>query len=285
MPEQFLVLCGQIVGNMQAGFDVVYDWDGEVHDDRQSAIAAGLKSRGSDDFSIGVIRDGRLASLDWMDEPKDEEPGSLRDIEDQIGWEDPRNTYAVQQEAEDLQQDGSETDFEWLRRLRQHFADATALAEAEARGMRAGIERAAEVAEEDLRSTLAKELGHEPDWFIRAKAIAKAIRALATAALAETEERGTGASERVRHLKRGTEYEVLGEAEAQIANRITCPDGIGNGVLPNSSILREGDRLTVYRGADGKLWCRFPDEFRDGRFVTITPPQPTATATREDGHA
>lgn len=75
-------------------------------------------------------------------------------------------------------------------------------------------------------------------------------------------------AERVRHVKRGTEYEVLGEAEAQISTQDyqsakVCGEG--------RRILREGEKLTVYRGSDGKLWCRFTDEFRDGRFMPAPP--------------
>jgi hypothetical protein len=69
------------------------------------------------------------------------------------------------------------------------------------------------------------------------------------------------AGERVRHVKRGTEYEVLGEAELQIATR---------------NVFEE-DRLVVYRSvADGKIWAREASEFRDGRFETIAaaPPPP-----------
>ncbi|KTS02522.1 hypothetical protein SB2_25580 [Methylobacterium radiotolerans] len=69
-----------------------------------------------------------------------------------------------------------------------------------------------------------------------------------------------GPLERVRHLKRGTEYEVLGEAELQIASV---------DMLNRPLRLSEGARLTVYRGSDGKLWARETDEFRDGRFKTI----------------
>lgn len=73
--------------------------------------------------------------------------------------------------------------------------------------------------------------------------------------------------ERVRHVKRGTEYEVLGEAEFQLAacNRITGDDYYN----PDATYLREGDKFIIYRGDDGKIWARSTDEFRDGRFVTI----------------
>lgn len=77
-----------------------------------------------------------------------------------------------------------------------------------------------------------------------------------------------GWRERVRHVKRGTEYEVLGEAEAQVSgsdSRITEH----RDWLTEAVILEDGDKLTVYRGTDGRLWCRPTDEFRDGRFLTL----------------
>ncbi|MCL8382120.1 hypothetical protein [Xanthobacter aminoxidans] len=66
-----------------------------------------------------------------------------------------------------------------------------------------------------------------------------------------------------RHVKRGLEYRVLGEAEAQVSA------GGYNGLADNERKLREGDRLTVYQGADGKLWACFTDEFTDGRFIPL----------------
>lgn len=120
--DQYIVLCGQIVGNGADGFQTIYGWDGEIHADRKAAIAAGWKERDSDDFNIGVIRNGRLASLDWMDESLDEAADSLIEIEEQIDWRDPRDTHEVGQEADGLQQGGDESDFAWLARLRQHFA-------------------------------------------------------------------------------------------------------------------------------------------------------------------
>jgi CDGSH-type Zn-finger protein len=54
-----------------------------------------------------------------------------------------------------------------------------------------------------------------------------------------------------RHVKRGTLYDVLGQAELQSSG----------GPVP------ERATLTVYRGADdGKLWARPQPEFEDGRF-------------------
>lgn len=66
------------------------------------------------------------------------------------------------------------------------------------------------------------------------------------------------AERHVRHKKRGTTYTVLGPVEMQIA-------------VPESGerVIREGDIITAYQAANGKLWGRFPDEFEDGRFEDI----------------
>lgn len=72
-----------------------------------------------------------------------------------------------------------------------------------------------------------------------------------------------------RHKKRGTTYELLGIAEAQVSTPTVMPVAEGGQPLRP---LREGDKLAVYRAEDGiQLWVRFEDEFRDGRFENVTP--------------
>ncbi len=58
--------------------------------------------------------------------------------------------------------------------------------------------------------------------------------------------------ERVRHVKRGGEYEVLFRGVELQATTVLENEGVG---------------MVIYRGADGKLWTRSEDEFDDGRFV------------------
>ena len=89
-----------------------------------------------------------------------------------------------------------------------------------------------------------------------------------------------GPLERVRHLKRGTEYEVLGEAEAQVATGTVRTTMLGKPLGGIYRRIADGLSLTVYRDpATGKLWCRPTDEFRDGRFETIaSAPSPEAGA-------
>ncbi|MBS7812312.1 hypothetical protein [Roseococcus pinisoli] len=57
-----------------------------------------------------------------------------------------------------------------------------------------------------------------------------------------------------RHVKRGTEYTVLGQGELQM-----------------SADLVDGAELVIYRGDDGKIWFRETGEFHDGRFVKVDP--------------
>lgn len=67
-----------------------------------------------------------------------------------------------------------------------------------------------------------------------------------------------------KHLKRGSYYELLGEAECQLANPQVA------GIPRPYSLVSEGDMIAVYRDATtGKLYWRFPPEFHDGRFAKV----------------
>lgn len=171
---------------------------------------------------------------------------------------------------------------------------SAALAEAKAQARRDAFEVAAQEAKHQARAMRMAGIPSEIND-IRANAVmtvALALEVLATAP-AETEKPETGEAklERVRHLKRGTEYEVLGEAEVQVATGshkiwLKGADTSSEYAAIPARLAHDGEEITVYRDPkSGKLWCRFTDEFRDGRFETITPPQPTATNTLEDGHA
>lgn len=75
---QFIVLCGQVVGSDP--FTVEYGFDGERFDHRDAAIRHGFKKGRSDDFNIGVLRDGKLVSLDWMENTVDADPSTLAHV-------------------------------------------------------------------------------------------------------------------------------------------------------------------------------------------------------------
>lgn len=114
--------------------------------------------------------------------------------------------------------------------------------------------------EQQIAHNLCGEFG--PDAVMANAAFAKAFYDELYAAARPAAPEAQGA-ERVRHVKRGTEYEVLGEAVAQVS-------AVGG------RVLGDYDKLTVYCGSDGRLWCRFTDEFRDGRFVPASSGQESA---------
>lgn len=81
MATEYIVLCGQIVG---PPFECLYGFDGERFFTRKEAIAHGFTLDRSDDFNIGVLKDGSLVSVDWMDKPKDTDPQLMLTIERQL---------------------------------------------------------------------------------------------------------------------------------------------------------------------------------------------------------
>lgn len=75
----------------------------------------------------------------------------------------------------------------------------------------------------------------------------------ATAVIAALAAVGQDTRSQYRHVKRGTTYTVIGEAELQMSADDLC----------------DGALMVVYRGDDGKLWVRSHNEFHDGRFEAI----------------
>lgn len=80
---QYIVLAASVVGS--GPFTTEYSFDGQKFNDRQSAISHGLTIGRSDDFNIGVLRDGKLISLDWMDRTVDADPAELEIIAKSAG--------------------------------------------------------------------------------------------------------------------------------------------------------------------------------------------------------
>jgi len=83
---------------------------------------------------------------------------------------------------------------------------------------------------------------------------------------------------RWKHVKRGTEYEVIGVGKMQTENWHTtsleeyqlCGDVRWEREVDASADMRE---VVIYRClADGSLWVRPREEFYDGRFVQVPPP-------------
>lgn len=87
-----------------------------------------------------------------------------------------------------------------------------------------------------------------------------------TTGLSRTAPAPAGGEDGWRHKKRGTTYDVIGDAELQ-----------------TSECLPEGSTpLVVYRCREtGELWARPVDEFHDGRFERISPASPAKGARDE----
>ena len=88
--DQHIVIFQQIVTVPDStardgiGFDTTYNWaDRKLHASREQAVSAGFKLRGSDDFNVAVVRDGRLTWFGWMDEHLDDY--DLDEVAEQIG--------------------------------------------------------------------------------------------------------------------------------------------------------------------------------------------------------
>lgn len=74
---------------------------------------------------------------------------------------------------------------------------------------------------------------------------------------------------RVRHLKRGTTYTVIGYGKFQTAIHTAY----------------DNEPVTIYRAdKDGRLWVRPTDEFNDGRFEDIAAADAAAPAVAALGH-
>jgi len=84
---EYIVLCGQVVGGNDRPFTTEYSTDHIRSGNRDLAIRRGFKARGSDDFNIGVLREGKLVSVDWMEKPVDTDPALMAEIAKQIGLE------------------------------------------------------------------------------------------------------------------------------------------------------------------------------------------------------
>lgn len=85
MSASWIVICQQCVGNMQAGFGISYDWDGERFKTREAAIKHGWEIRESDDFNVCSLDGDKLTGFFWMnDDMKD--PEGAAEICEQHGF-------------------------------------------------------------------------------------------------------------------------------------------------------------------------------------------------------
>jgi hypothetical protein len=83
MTKQFTVITCRAFCSNGDPISLEYFSDSERFPDREMAVRHGFKTVGCDDFNVGVIDDGHLSDLLWMDKSIGEEP----DILAKIAWE------------------------------------------------------------------------------------------------------------------------------------------------------------------------------------------------------
>ncbi|MEG7606691.1 antitoxin [Citrobacter braakii] len=81
---EYIVILQRAWAN-DSGCGVVYESDLLKFKERKEAISHGFRLRDSDDFNIGVVRNGSLVSLDWMETPSNRTPQMLDEISELIG--------------------------------------------------------------------------------------------------------------------------------------------------------------------------------------------------------
>ncbi|HBT8327451.1 TPA: antitoxin [Klebsiella pneumoniae] len=87
MSKSFIVIIRRAWCN-EGGYGIEYSSDLIHYETRNEAISHGFRTVDSDDFNIGVIEEGSLASFDWMDKPVGESEDTLAQIAELIGLED-----------------------------------------------------------------------------------------------------------------------------------------------------------------------------------------------------
>ena len=85
MAETFIVVLAWATGNDRDGFRINHDWNGQHYGSKEAAAAAGFTMGRADDFNIGVVAGGKLASIWWMDEQLDEDAAAIAAIGQEIG--------------------------------------------------------------------------------------------------------------------------------------------------------------------------------------------------------
>jgi hypothetical protein len=82
---KYIVIVPRVVGGDRSPMRIVHNFNGMNFERRASAISYGFELVGSDDFNIGLVEDGSLRSIWWMDELIDEDAETIREIGTEIG--------------------------------------------------------------------------------------------------------------------------------------------------------------------------------------------------------
>lgn len=87
MPDTFVTIISQAEGSDRDGFRITHYSDCRQFGSKAEAVSRGFELAASDDFNVGVVSNGRLASLWWMDDRLDLLPEDLAEVGRDIGLE------------------------------------------------------------------------------------------------------------------------------------------------------------------------------------------------------
>lgn len=82
-----MTIISQAEGDDRDGFRITHYTDGHQFATKGEAVSRGFELAASDDFNIGQISAGRLASLWWMDDRLDLTDADLAEVGRDIGLE------------------------------------------------------------------------------------------------------------------------------------------------------------------------------------------------------
>lgn len=83
--KSYIVIIRRAFGGGSVPVQISSYSDLKEFDNRQEAITHGFETINCDDFNIGVVEDGKLTSLDWMDKSINEKPDVIDQISEAIG--------------------------------------------------------------------------------------------------------------------------------------------------------------------------------------------------------
>lgn len=84
--DRYVCIVGSLVGNDADGFDMVWEAYVPAQGSIEAAWRKGLRELDrSDDFNLGVIRDGELVALLWHDEVIETDPAEIARIAEECG--------------------------------------------------------------------------------------------------------------------------------------------------------------------------------------------------------
>lgn len=81
----YIVVIGRAVGSSDTGFQILYSSDMKKFKNREEALRHGEDITDSDDFNIGILKDGELISLDWGYKVVSSDSETLNKIAEDLG--------------------------------------------------------------------------------------------------------------------------------------------------------------------------------------------------------